>query len=94
MDGVPAGAFGLIGDGNERSINWILINPAAQGSGIGSAMMAQVLKRAKQSEVRLVHIAASHLSAPFFARFGAKGGDALKDGWGPGLDRIDMRLVV
>lgn len=94
MDDIPAGAFGLMGIGNERTINWILIDPSAQGSGIGSAMMAHVLKKAKQSDVQLIHIAASQLSAPFFARFDAKGSDTIKDGWGPGLDRIDMLLVV
>jgi hypothetical protein len=37
-----------------------------------------------------VKIAASHLSAPFFAKFGAVPLRTTDDGWGPGMHRVDM----
>jgi GNAT superfamily N-acetyltransferase len=42
----------------------------------------------------VVQIAASHRSAPFFARFGARPVRVTPDGWGPGMHRIDMELTV
>ena len=41
---------------------------------------------------RPVSIAASHKSAPFFARFGARIVETTPDGWGPGMHRVDMEL--
>jgi hypothetical protein len=41
-----------------------------------------------------IRIAASHRSAPFFARFGAETVRETPDGWGPGMHRIDMELTV
>jgi hypothetical protein len=41
-----------------------------------------------------IDIAASHLSAPFFTRFGAKEVRCTKDGWGAGMHRVDMLLPL
>ena len=93
--GRVVGAFGLIGaDPGRRRLNWILIDPASQGSGIGSAIMERVVATARAAGVRLVEIAASHRSDPFFARFGARLVTVTPDGWGPGMHRHDMELEV
>jgi len=86
------GAFGLLHAGpGEGRLNWILIDPGSQGTGLGSAMMADVKRAACADRMHTVHIAASHRSAPFFARFGASAEREARDGWGPGMHRIDMR---
>lgn len=93
LGGRLAGAYGLFASGEGRaSLNWILISPDAQGSGIGTAIMQRMLESAVSAEIAVVDIAASHKSAPFFARFGAVTMGREDDGWGPGMHRVNMEL--
>ncbi|MFT7686710.1 MAG: hypothetical protein ACI9FB_002056 [Candidatus Azotimanducaceae bacterium] len=93
VEGEIVGAFGLIGRGLQRkSLHWILLSPNSHGMGIGSSIMDRVSTLARTSEVRLITIAASHKSAPFFARFGAIEVSTIENGWGPGMHRVDMEL--
>ena len=93
VDGRLVGASGLTGDDAEcRRLSWILVDPDAVGLGVGSAMMRRALARAGGLGLRCVLIAASHLSAPFFARFGAVVVSETVDGWGPGMHRLDMEI--
>ncbi|MEH6590742.1 MAG: GNAT family N-acetyltransferase [Halioglobus sp.] len=93
VEGQIVGAFGLVGDGSQlKSLNWILLNPRSHGMGIGSAIMDRVSTLARTSGMRLVTIAASHKSAPFFAKFGAVEVAVTDNGWGPGMHRVDMEL--
>jgi GNAT superfamily N-acetyltransferase len=106
LDGVPegyevclheqriVGAYGVRPHApNEVVIRWMLIAPDVQGMGVGSAMMDRALSGARATGARLVHMAASHKSAPFFARFGARATATIQHGWGPNLHRVDMELV-
>lgn len=94
VDGRVLGAFGLLGDGSEeKRLNWILLDPQSQGVGIGLKIMERVIELARTSQTGTVRIAASQKSAPFFARFGATTTLSTKDGWGPGMDRVDMVLL-
>ncbi|GAB2544981.1 hypothetical protein GCM10027065_15680 [Rhodanobacter koreensis] len=87
------GAFGLSGHGShDRRLNWILLSPSSHGVGIGSAIMERVASLAQDAGLDLIAIAASHKSAPFFARFGAVAMRTTENGWGPGMHRIDMEL--
>ena len=89
------GAFGLssLTDG-AASLNWILLNPEAQGLGTGTKIMGRVLNLAASSGAKSIHIAASHKSAPFFKKFGAAAYELTEDGWGPGMHRVDMELTL
>jgi len=78
----------------EVIIRWILLEPEVQGRGIGSAMMARALARGRAAGARRLLMAASHKSAPFFARFGARATATTPHGWGPDLHRVDMVLVL
>ena len=84
-------------------LNWILLVPAVQGVGVGSAIMRRVMTAARSRFEEtgtagpagpVVDIAASHRSAPFFARFGAVEVRRTPDGWGPGMHRVDMLLPI
>jgi GNAT superfamily N-acetyltransferase len=86
------GAFGL--DPAHSALRWIMIHPDAQGRGIGSAIMKHVIDSARKGGMSSIAIAASQKSAPFFERFGAVERSIQKNGWGPGLDRIDMTLAI
>jgi len=94
LGGAIAGAYGVhaIDDGN-AALHWILLAPAAQGRGLGAAIMSRVARTLDQRGHRVLHISASHRSAPFFARFGAVEDARIVDGWGPGMHRVEMRIV-
>lgn len=95
VNGQVAGAFGLGGTGTRRAgLSWIMLDPRFQGLGIGSAVMARVRALAGAAGLDVVDIAASHKSAPFFARFGAITTGTIRDGWGPGMHRVDMVLPI
>lgn len=95
MDGHVVGAFGLFGTGARvKGLNWILLDPSVQGMGIGSRIMERVASVGRRSGVETVRISASHKSAPFFERFGAKPNAVLEDGWGPGMHRVEMELQL
>lgn len=88
-----AGAFGLIaGNARRMHLNWILLDPKFQGLGIGSAIMGRITTLAMAAGTHVVDIAASHKSASFFAKFGAAATATTRDGWGPGMHRVDMEL--
>lgn len=91
-DGRVVGAFGLTPGSapDEAHLNWILLSPNAQGAGLGRAIMGEVAVQAQARGVARVAIAASHRSAPFFARFGAEEVERTPDGWGAGMHRVDM----
>jgi N-acetylglutamate synthase-like GNAT family acetyltransferase len=94
-DGKVMGAFGLLAHSeNSKTLCWILLDPRTQGMGAGSKIMERVIQLGQASETKTVRIAASHKSAPFFARFGATTLSTTKEGWGPGMDRIDMLLSL
>ena len=93
--GEIAGAFGLsVVDASTKRLDWIMIDPEAKGRGIGKAIMQQVLDDCQSSAATTLKIAASHKSAAFFERFGANAVRTTRDGWGPGMHRVDMRLEI
>ena len=95
LNNSAAGAFGLSDDGDDAwRINWILMRPDAQGHGIGSLIMERALQDARTSGARMLRIATSPRSEGFFARFGARPFATVEDGWGPGLDRVDMEIAL
>jgi GNAT superfamily N-acetyltransferase len=79
---------------NVKTLCWIMLDPRTQGIGIGSKIMERAIHLARASQTDVVKIAASHKSAPFFAKFGARPVKFTKDGWGPGMDRVDMELPL
>lgn len=95
VEGQVRGAFGVFDDGHEtKRLNWILLDPKSQGLGIGSRMMERATGIARTANAKVLKIAASHKSAPFFSRFGAEVVEVIKDGWGVGMDRVDMELRI
>ena len=90
-----AGAFGLIGDGSlRRRLNWIMLDPRFHGVGAGRAIMDRVAAQATSAGIQAVDIAASHKSAPFFEKCGAVTTATTESGWGPGMHRVDMELLL
>ena len=88
------GAYGLYREGDHRlALRWILLSPASQGRGLGAAMMARIKEQLHACDGATLRISASHKSAPFFAKFGARERDRIPNGWGPGMHRVEMELA-
>ena len=89
------GAFGLLDNGDASStLCWIMLDPGAQRSGVGTAIMERVVSCGKAIQAQTMRIATSQKAEAFFAKFGAKPKKITKNGWGAGLDRIDMELIL
>ncbi|EAQ99123.1 GNAT family N-acetyltransferase [Congregibacter litoralis] len=88
------GAYGVFRRGERVAINWILLAPDAQGMGLGALFMERAVEEARALGGKVLNIAASHLSAPFFQRFGALERGRVTNGWGPGMHRVDMALMI
>ena len=89
-------AFGLQRDAQSQRgrLSWMMVSPLVHGVGVGSAMMGRMAALAVDGQIAVVDIAASHLSAPFFARFGARQVSHINHGWGEGMHRVDMELSL
>lgn len=94
VNGRVAGAFGVLPTDSGPCLRWILLAPERQGQGLGRAIMNRVISSADARRSGSLRIAASHESAPFFARFGAREINRIPNGWGPGMHRVDMLLKV
>lgn len=94
--GEVVAAFGLRDEGvaDRRRLNWVMVSPQRHGAGLGRRMMAAVSELSLAAGVTVIDIAASHLSAPFFARFGAGTVAHISSGWGPDMHRVDMEWVL
>ena len=94
-DGAVVGAYGLQPrNAAAWDLRWIIVARRTRRSGTGTAILERVRADLTSRGVRTLHIAASHVSAPFFARFGAKEITTTPDGWGPGMHRIDMEIAL
>ena len=94
QDDVILAAFGLWTQGIRGRIQWIMVANDARGTGVGGKMMDYILAAASKANVKIIDIAASQKSAAFFAHYGAVHQKTTTEGWGPGLDRVDMILEI
>lgn len=87
-------AFGLVikTEANRARLSWILVSPEFQRSGIGRQMVERAKRSAFAKRAAIIDISASHLSAPFFEKFGAVRFSEVPNGWGPGMHRVEMQL--
>ena len=76
------------------ALTWIMVHPAYQRQGCGEEMMAQLFKLAAAAGYRKVVISTSQHADQFFARFGAVTLRSQNDGWGPGMHRVDMEIIL
>jgi GNAT superfamily N-acetyltransferase len=89
-----AGGYGLAPHASGGlALRWIVLSPHLHGHGLGTRIMRRVLETLRARRVPQLHIAASHKSAPFFAKFGAQELATIVNGWGPAMHRVDMLLV-
>ncbi|WP_102128138.1 GNAT family N-acetyltransferase [Deinococcus planocerae] len=70
--------------------SWGMVARDAHRRGHGSVLLRFRLERLRELGAREVHLDTSQHTAPFYARFGFREVRRVPDGYGPGLDRVDM----
>ena len=95
-DDCVVSAFGLIitPESSRTRLSWILVSPKSKGRGVGVKMMNYVKEKALKNGSSAIDIAASHLSASFFTKFGAEEIKITQNGWGPDMHRVDMEIKL
>jgi GNAT superfamily N-acetyltransferase len=91
---IAAFGLGVDKDSNRARVTWIMVCPDSKGQGVGAKMMAFAKQYAIDHQLKWLDIAASHLSAPFFEKFGAVPLNYIENGWGPDMHRVDMALSL
>ncbi|MPY65186.1 GNAT family N-acetyltransferase [Deinococcus sp. SDU3-2] len=76
--------------GRPAGLSWGMVARKAHRRGYGSALLQFRLKRLRALGATEIHLDTSQHSAPFFARSGFREVRRVPDGYGPGLDRVDM----
>lgn len=95
-DGCVASAFGITSTAAtlRTRLSWILVSTHFKGTGVGAKMMDYSMEASLKKEALVIDIAASHLSAPFFAKFGAQELNRTPNGWGLGMHKVDMEIKL
>jgi GNAT superfamily N-acetyltransferase len=95
IDDIISGAYGLFKKSDNQSrLNWILLGPNTQGTGLGSIFVDKAIQSAKDFETSTIHIATSQEAYKFFQKKGAVIILETKNGWGPDMDKIEMELRI
>jgi len=69
-----------------------MVSKLSAGKGGGAQMMEQAKVNSRDAGVSAIDIAASHLSASFFKKYGAKIVRETESGWVLGIHRVDMQV--
>lgn len=69
---------------------WGMVHPDWQRQGLGSALARTRLARLRELRVARALLDTSQFTAPFYARLGFQEVKRTANGYGPGLDRVDM----
>ncbi|MBO6575617.1 MAG: GNAT family N-acetyltransferase [Rhodothermales bacterium] len=89
---LACGGFALRGD--TADLCWGMVRADYQGKGFGDALMLYRLLAIIQSPARAVRLETSQHTENFFRRYGFSVAEREKDGFEPGLDRVEMRAEL
>ena len=84
---------GYVQGAGDVALTWGLLHAGQHGRQLGELLLVERLCRAiDEAEVQSSRLATTPRVAPFFARVGYRHVADERDGWGPGMDRVEMRL--
>ena len=90
---VACGGHRVAADGATAGFCWGMVDRAQHRTGIGRILTQARLDAARATPgVRQVRLDTSQHTKGFYARFGFVVEQVVPDGYGPGLDRVDMLL--
>ena len=79
----------------EADICWTIVRRDQHGHGVGNFLMTTcVAEMLADENIQSARLETSQHTQPFFERWGFKAIEVAPNGFGPGLDRIEMRVVL
>jgi GNAT superfamily N-acetyltransferase len=93
-EGEVVGCGGVARRADEGNLCWGIVHASLHRHGIGSVMIRHRLEIARRWRLDRVRIHTSQHTEEFFARAGFLRAACEKDGFGPGLDRVTMLIVL
>jgi ribosomal protein S18 acetylase RimI-like enzyme len=92
---VACGGYALRESGTVADMCWGMVRQDLHGLGIGKALTrARVERIMSNGSVQEITLNTSQHTVGFYKRLGFEVVEVLSDGYAPGLDRCDMRLVL
>jgi ribosomal protein S18 acetylase RimI-like enzyme len=88
-----AGGYAVSAEG-EATLCFGLVERGRHRRGLGSVLLRERLRLASDPAVQRVQLNTSQHNPEFFSRFGFAVTAIRRDGYGPGLDRVDMALEL
>lgn len=90
---IGCGGYALEEDGVTLTLTWGLLHADHHGRRLGDLLLLERLARAlDECDATHSKLGTTELIEPFFERVGYRRVSKTPDGWGPGLDRVDLRL--
>lgn len=90
---VGCGGIHVDAETGQGNLCWGMVDQSRHKSGLGKALLEFRLAAIKANPAAThVHIDTSQLSGPFFAKYGFKETHKTKDGYGAGIDHVEMIL--
>lgn len=92
---VACGGHAIIEDDGRADLCWGMVRQDLHGTGIGRALTeARLAAALADPAVRYVALNTSQHTVGFYERLGFTMTEVIRDGFAPGLDRCEMRMVV
>lgn len=90
---IGCGGFALEDDQVTLTLTWGLLHAAHHGRRLGELLLLERLVRSLDTcDATHSKLGTTRMIEPFFGRVGYRRVSETPDGWGPGLDRVDLRL--
>ncbi len=92
---VGCGGYSLEPEHASATIRWPMIRRDSQKLGLGRFLLLYCIREvSKLDSAQLVFLAAPSNTAPFFEKQGFKPAGLVRDGFAPGIDRVDLRMKL
>lgn len=89
------GGFNLSEDKQTGKISWDIFHPKSQGKGLGTVLTNYRIERMKEiKSIEKISVRTSQLVYPFYAKFGLKMIEIVKDYWADGFDLYRLEADV
>ena len=94
-DLVACGGYAIGRVNGEADVCWTIVRRDHHGRGVGNFLMTTIAAEIRRLEnIFVVRLETSHHTRPFFERWGFAAVEVVLNGFGPGLDRVEMRAAA
>ena len=90
---IGCGGYAMEPDGQTLTLTWGLLHADHHGRKLGELLLIERLARSlDECNAKHSKLGTTPMIEPFFERVGYRRVSETPNGWGPGLDRVDLRL--